>query len=388
VLALTVTSGICGATLLVCIYRVFLPAHGVRGKLAFWLSVGGAASAAPVLLLSNYILDSLGWTTLAARSGVVIALTASIGVIAPLEQSALAVVVWPAYRAHRLEGSGTAISAGALAAAGFGVVDCLVVMATANNVWTLVSVAAAFVSRAFAAGLWSSVLSTSRSGHRHWFPVAWLLGAVLDGFMRHLQDGRGPLWRLAACPLLVGMVLFAVLAAKKLSLARESVVFARPTLRGILADPPGIGSMRAAWQHANRPALLHWIVGGAFVCFGANIVGFGLGIGVAHLVRIDLSRVSETDVGAMIPLVVVGIFVLLSYPVAGYLTAKASDADSVFEPGVAALISICAVTILLSLTSPVTIVLCLAIAPIAFALSCLGAWLGLERRPHRNPSFE
>jgi hypothetical protein len=145
-------------------------------------------------------------------------------------------------------------------------------------------------------------------------------------------------------------------------------------------DPHRIESVRAAWHHGHRPALLHWIVGGAFVSFGANIVGVGLGIAVARFLNVDLSRVNETDVGAMAPLAILGVAVLLSFPLAGYLIAKASDADSVFEPGIASLISIAALTTLLSLTAPVTIVLGIALAPIAFALACLGAWLGLSPR--------
>jgi hypothetical protein len=375
---LAVVAACLSLALLVLLYRSLVPASGVRGTTAIWLSLAGAAVAVPVMLLTSYVLDSLGWTTMVKTSGAVVSLAASVGIVASLEQTALVVVIWPVYRAHRLERMGTAISAGVLAAAGFGFVQSVTTMATATSAWMLARVFANFVTRVFCAGIWSSCLSISHARYRHFFPLGWLLGFILDGLLRHLVEGRGSGWLVVALPLLLAMLLGSWHVRVRLVGDRESILFVRPSRLGILVDPHGIGTMRAAWQHAHRPALLHWIVGGAFVSFGANIVGFAVGVAVARYLRIDLSRVNETDVGAMAPLAILGVAVLLSYPIAGYLTAKASAADSVFEPGVAALISITALTVLLSLTAPVTIVLGLALAPVAFGLACLGAWLGLS----------
>lgn len=74
-----------------------------------------------------------------------------------------------------------------------------------------------------------------------------------------------------------------------------------------------------------------------------------------------------------------GTFVLASFAVAGYMVALASDADSVFEPGMGALVAIVVVVALLLTTAPVGVVLALAIAPLAFGLACIGAWFGLQR---------
>lgn len=93
----------------------------------------------------------------------------------------------------------------------------------------------------------------------------------------------------------------------------------------------------------------------------------------------DLSRVDDGDTSATGPLVLMGTFVLSAFPIAGYAVALASAADSVFEPGMAALIAIVLVIALLSMTAPVGIVLALAIAPLAFGLACIGAWFGLQR---------
>lgn len=333
----------------------------------------------PVLLVASYLLDSLGWTSRVQASGTAIAIASSLGIVVALEQSALVVVVWPVYRARRLERLGTAISAGVMAAAGFGVVHAVATLVTATSAWALTSALTAWLTRVFATAIWASCLATTHSRYRHWFPLAWLLAVILDGLLRHLQEGRGPGWQFSTVPVLLILLTLTVSVRRRLLGERESVIFTRPSRLGMLVDSHGLGSVRAAWHHAHRPALLHWIVGGAFVSFGANIVGVALGVSVARLLGIDLSRVNETDVAAAAPLTIIGLGVMLSYPIAGYLTAKASGADSVFEPGVAALVSICALTILLSLSAPVTIVLGLALAPIAFGLACLGAWLGLAR---------
>lgn len=382
--SLTAIAALLTLALSTVLYRAMLSMDGLRGREALRLGVFSVAAAGPTLLLTNYVLDSLGWASSFGPSGRAVPLAASALVITPLEQITLAVVVWPTYRARRLEQVGTAISAGVIASCGFGVVHAMETTLSATHAWVLMQVMAVFVIRVFCVGLWASFLSASRISHRHIFSLIWLCATALEGLLRHVQNVRGLAWQVtAALPLL--LALFAALwyVRAKYSGPREPFVPAHQSRLGILVDPHGIGTVRAAWHHAHRPALLHWIVGGAFVCFGANIVGLALGIVTAHAMHIDLSRVNETATGAMEPLAVLGAAVLISFPIAGFLTAKASAADSVFEPGVAALISISTLTALLSLTAPLTLVLAIVLAPVAFGLACLGAWLGLsvEKEP-------
>ncbi|MGC4070745.1 MAG: hypothetical protein QM784_39945 [Polyangiaceae bacterium] len=214
--------------------------------------------------------------------------------------------------------------------------------------------------------------------------MVWVCGVLVDGFVRHLLEGRGPGFRIVSLPPVFVMVVIAWLVVRRLGGSRESVVFGHVHRLGLGVDAPGLETVRAAFQHAHRPALVHWIVGGALVNFGASLVLLGVGVFVAHFFAIDLSRVDEFDANATAPLVVLGLHVLLSFPLAGFLNAKASAADSLFEPAVAALISIVALTVLLSRSAPVTLVLGVALSPLAFGLSCMGAWFGIERRPSRS----
>ncbi len=98
-------------------------------------------------------------------------------IIVPLEQAALVVVVWPWYRAHRFDRLGTAISAGALAAAGYGIVSSVVVAATATSAWVVTRLVATFITRVFCTAIWASCLASSHARYRHFFPLAWLVGS-------------------------------------------------------------------------------------------------------------------------------------------------------------------------------------------------------------------
>jgi hypothetical protein len=361
--------------ILLLVYFAMLHLGGVRAGLALKLAVAGAAIAVPVVLLTSYVIDSLGWASGANRIG---AWAPTVLVVAPVEQAALVIVVWPVYRAHRLLRIGTAVSAGLLGAAGFGVVQLVEHTISTASAGAMLPILAVLSIRALAAASWATVLSTTRARYRHLFPLAWLAATAVDGCVRYLQRTGGFVWQVLTLVLLIALLGGSYLIGTRFAGQRAAINAIRQSRLGMLANPQGIGTVRASWQHAHRPALLHWIVGGAFVSFGANIVGLGLGIALAHGLHIDLSRVDESNVGAMVPLLLLSLAVLISYPVAAYLTAKASGADSVFEPGVAALISIVALTILLSMTAPVTIILAIVLAPVAFGLSCLGAWLGIS----------
>jgi len=71
--------------------------------------------------------------------------------------------------------------------------------------------------------------------------------------------------------------------------------------------------------------------------------------------------------------------VLLAFPLAGYLVARASSAHSVLEPALAAGAALAALVAMLFLTAPLGVLFALAVAPLAFGLACGGAWIGLER---------
>jgi hypothetical protein len=367
--------------LAVIVHRSFGAIDGVRRRTAVGLFLAGAALALPTRLLVAYTLDSIGWSLRAssAISSLVAWLSATV-IAAPIEHLVLAVVVWPLYRAHRLERLGTAVSAAALAAAGMGSVVAALLVYNERTISGLLLGLGTLVSRLFGAGIWASFLASSRSRYKQWVPAAWLCGVIVDGFVRHLLEGRGPGFRIVSVPPLFAMFVIAWVIVRRSGGSRESAVFGHVHRLGLGVDAPGLETVRAAFQHAHRPALVHWIVGGALVNFGASLCALALGVLVAHFFGIDLSRVDEFDANATAPLFVLGLHVLLSFPLAGFLMAKASAADSLFEPAVSALVSIVALTVLLSRSAPVTLVLGVALSPVAFGLACMGAWFGIERR--------
>jgi hypothetical protein len=68
---------------------------------------------------------------------------------------------------------------------------------------------------------------------------------------------------------------------------------------------------------------------------------------------------------------------LLGFPVSGFLVARASNVPTLLEPALAAAVAILAVCTLLGLLAPIALVFAFAFSPIAFGLSCAGAWAGL-----------
>jgi hypothetical protein len=325
---------------------------------------------------------------------------AAAAVLAPVEQAALVMVLWPVYRSQRLHRLSTALSAGLLVGLGFSIADGGWLIATSGGLGMLPRVLVRCAHITGGAMGWAAAASYDQNHRTHWFPAVWLLAVVAQGFGNHVALGRGPGFSIAAAPTLLVMLVSAFAALREPrtqtpiardsgaveatfedgSLTRPSGILQRLSRVSIFPERPTIHQIRVAWKHQHRPALLHWIAAGSLICLGAQLVALGLSVAAARWLGMDLSRVDDSDASATGPLMLMGIFVLTAFPIAGYLVALASAADSVFEPGMAALVAIVLVVALLSMTAPLGVVLALAIAPLAFGLACVGAWFGLRRR--------
>jgi hypothetical protein len=361
--------------------RALLGAQGVRLRTAIGLFLAAAVLAFPARLLVAYVLDSFGWSL--RSSATVTTLSAwlsTVFVVAALEHLVLLVVISPIYRSHHLERWGTALSAAGFAAIGYATANAIFgAVATPNAIRALGAVSGVITST-FCAGIWASCLPLSHVRYRHWFPFAWVIAVLLDGTIHFLVFAQRGGLQVIGVSVVGAMACGIIFVFRRLHGPRASAVFVPAHRFSLHVDAHRLETVRAAFQHAHRPALVHWIVGGAFVSFGASLLGLGAGVFLSRVFSIDLSRVDETNTNAFIPLLLLGGCVLLSFPISGYLTAKASSADSLFEPGLAALISVLSLAVLLVRSAPVTLVLCIAIAPIAFTLACLGAWAGLKRK--------
>ena len=146
-------------------------------------------------------------------------------------------------------------------------------------------------------------------------------------------------------------------------------------------QPPPLTAVRQAIHRSHRPVLFHWIPLGALTTTGVMLVALGLAIWFGHRLGVDFSVIdrAETSSSAAAPLLLLGAAVLAAFPVSGFLVARASHSDGVLEPALSAALAIVAVLVVLGLAAPVALVLALAFAPVAFALACGGAWVGIGR---------
>src|SRR5690606_41343347 len=83
------------------------------------------------------------------------------------------------------------------------------------------------------------------------------------------------------------------------------------------------------------------------------------------------------------PPALLGAALLAALPVAGYLVARASGARSVIEPAWSSGAAILVTLGMFSITEPMALVVAASVAPVGFALGCIGAWFGLDRASPR-----
>ena len=370
--------------------------NGLPRKSALWLVIAAVLLMPLVSLSEGALLDIFGWSTSASVAGTGKAMLAAT-VMSVVEQTALVLIVWPIYRAHRLHMRRAALGAGLLVGLGFALADGGWLIATSGSFGIVARVLVRSTHMIGGAMIWAAAASYDQNHRKHWFPLAWLVAVVVQGFGNHVALGMAPGFCIVAIPTLLVMVIAAVSelrdSKRDTSATLHEEVPNQPDefhvhmpagLRrlsrvSLLPERPTIHQIRVAWKHQHRPALLHWIAAGTVICLGSLLVSLVFAVAAAHGLGMDLSRVDDGDAAATGPMLLMGTFVVASYPVAGYLVALASAADSVFEPGMGALVSIVLVIALLSMTAPVGVVLALAIAPLAFGLACMGAWFGLEK---------
>jgi hypothetical protein len=190
----------------------------------------------------------------------------------------------------------------------------------------------------------------------------------------------GPMAIWAALPLVVSGVLIALLARR--DLLRMSEDRRRGKRRALRVDAPSIEELeRALLQKPERPVMLRWILLGAFVTTGVLTSMIAGSVALGHNTGVDFAAVDNAASfeKSAPPLVLLGTGSLGAFPIAGYLVARASAARSVLEPALGSSVAIFGVVVLLGLAAPVAVVFGLALAPVAFALACAGAWIGLER---------
>ncbi|HEY5377651.1 MAG TPA: PrsW family glutamic-type intramembrane protease [Polyangiaceae bacterium] len=347
----------------------------VSRRLTIVMVVGGALSALFAAYVERVLLSFTGLTLDVATSGASGALLATFLLAAPLEEALKVGVVWPLYRTRRIDTPRLGVCYAAAAGAGFSAVKGVVLVIAGGG--TGITVLRAVVSapaQLFFAGMWGYALGTRRSSRGgHWFSLAWLAATLLHGLHDHIVWGRGPGLLVTVIPLFVFMGAGAWIALR--DVAPDSLRHEHP----LIPAPPSLHSMREALRPVDHRLMVRWILLGAFVTLGLIIALLGTAVVIGHRLGVDFSLANESDVRSSGPLILLGASVLLAFPIAGYLVAKASAAHSVLEPALAAGLALAALVAMLFMTAPIGVLFALAVAPLAFGLACGGAWIGLER---------
>ena len=349
-------------------------------RLVVSITVGGMAMALLAFFVESIL---LGWTELsleAHRSGDLGSLLAMFLLVAPLEEGLKVLVVWPLYSSRRLTSPRLGLVFAVATAAGFAAMESLAILwVSPPETHPAARLLLGLPSHLFFAGLWGYALGSAGARRGRWFSLAWFLAMVLHGLLDHIVFGRGPGFFVLGGPVWLLMPVATWVALRDVapgvpeqSISRRSALLAR-------AEPPSLRTMRDALRKEDRPLAVHWVALGALVTLGVMIVLLAGAVYVGHRVGIDFKMADEADVRSAGPLVLLGSAVLLAFPVAGYLVARASAARTVLEPALGASLAIAAILFLLSLTAPIAVVLVLGIAPVAFVLACGGAWFGAQR---------
>ncbi|MBK9001253.1 MAG: PrsW family intramembrane metalloprotease [Myxococcales bacterium] len=313
----------------------------------------------------------------AAKVGTPGALLATFLLAAPLEEGLKVLVIWPLFGMRALRSPRLGLTYAACAGAGFAAGEITSIgLVEQPSMLLAVRLLVGMTAHPFLAGLWGYALGTQRATRGRWFVLAWFAAVALHGLYDHIVFGRGPGVLVLAIPMFLMMTLFGWLALRDVAPTPDSK---SSLLLSSIPEPPSLGSMRRALVRPDRPLMLHWIAIGALVTLGVVLVALGGAVYVGHVIGIDFALADEADVRSSGPLVLLGAATLFGFPLAGYLVARASSAHSVLEPAMGAGVAIVAAVLLVSLAAPVTAVFGLAVAPLAFALACGGAWFGLVR---------
>ncbi len=339
--------------------------------IAFLLLVGGALGA--LSFYGEALFWSLSGLSLVATNQVALAsILAMLLFAAPLEEGSKLLAVWSVHQLGRLRKRADAVVAAVAVGAGFAASEGVLYLLQPSPLalaWLRVLLGAC--AHVFFAGVWGAVLGTR--SRLHLLSITWFACMVVHGLFDHVVFGRGEGTLVVSLPLLVMMVVLGWLLMREV---RQGEVWVP---RPVGLAPPSLRELQAAMRRRQQPLMLRWIIAGTFVTTGVVIASLALAVAAGHEMGIDFSVADEADMRSNGPLMLLGAAVLMAFPVAGYLVARASASRSVLEAAMGAALAITVVVALLSLAAPVAVVFALAVAPVAFGLACLGAWFGVTR---------
>lgn len=358
------------------LFRRILRSRKLSGRAVVLTGLAGALAAGVAWKVELRFMD---WTGMALRAapyenalGAALTLLLLFG---PLEEAMKLAVVWPSYVRRRLASGRVGVLFAVAAAGGFASAEIsLAYWASGARQWLdLLRALIAIPAHLFFAALWGYGLGR---GHRTRLP--WIVTgvAVAHGGYDYVVFGRGPALLIVVVPLLV------LMAVGTWMMLREGESVSGPASSGRLSvfEPPSVRTVRDAMRTTGQPLMLHWIAFGALVTLGVTLSFLALAVYVGHRYGVDFAQVDESDLLATVPLAVLGAALLAAFPVSGYLVARASGARSVLEPAWSTGAAILLTLGMFSMTEPMALVVAASVAPVGFALGCVGAWFGVDRR--------
>ncbi len=343
----------------------------VRPSIWLLLVLLGALSAQLSQWLTHWVWAVVNIDLASIHSNAATSLAVHLALVAPafegLKLLALAGLVWRG----RILSSWGAVVASVLMSAGYACVDVWMRPELyADNIW--LRGALAELGQLVFSCAWAFVLASPL--RYTWLRAVWLSSTALHGLYLHIVTHSGPGTLAAALPLLATSLGLLYLSRRRL------LQFARQDREGVEhADGPSAELLLALVRARRRRLPLHWILFGAFVTTGVVLVSVAGAVVLGYQLGIDFALADEDTLLANGPLALIGMATVLAFPVSAFLVARASGTHSVIEPALGAALALAFVVALLSFTAPATLVFVVAVAPLAFALACVGAWFGLSR---------
>jgi hypothetical protein len=353
--------------------RVSVLGHASR-RLAGLAFAAGALAALLVVMVERLVLSFTELSLDVRASGVGSALLASFLLAAPLEEAGKTLVVWPLYRLRRIDRPRLGLCYAVATAGGFAAALGIARLYSVAFDWMLtLRVLCSVPAHLFFAGVWGYVLGARRGQSGSWFAVTWLCCVALHGLYGHIVWGRGPGFLVAVVPLLLFMTVGAASVLREVNPERQTLAKLH------LPEPPRLSLVTEALNPRDQPLMLRWVVLGAFVNVGLMFTLLVGAVALGHRLGVDFSAADESDMTSAGPLALLGAALLMSFPIAGYLVARASSSTGVLEPALGAALALASIVAILALVAPLGVLFALAVAPLAFGLACGGAWIGLER---------
>ncbi len=342
----------------------------------------GAIAAAIALNVTERAAARTGLDVRVSAAGESGALVFLFFVVAPIQEAAKVAAAWPAFLSKHLDEAYDGVVYSAASSLGFAAVEnALVLQAHPTGAIWIARAVLALPAHVFFACLWGYALARAKQSKRRLpiFPAAFVATIGAHGLYAHFVYGRGPGALLAVTPLLAVMGVVAWMLARDLRTRGDRSSPVPSTSRGRLArlsQPPSLSAVRSALRRGiDEPVKVRWILFGALVTLGAMIVGLAGGIVAAHVLHIDLSTVNEHELRTAAPALLLGMGVLGSFPTSGWLVARAANVRTLLEPALASVLALVVTLVALGFAAPFAVIFGLAISPIAWVLSCAGAWV-------------